>query len=56
MRLRSQFTSIVDESMRSRDGDNGALDRDADLKPWMEAGKLLWIQPGDTSLTLRSLQ
>ena len=38
----------------SRDGDDATLDRDFDLKPWMEAGKLLWIQPSDTSMTLRS--
>ncbi|HWQ22307.1 MAG TPA: hypothetical protein VN478_06240, partial [Clostridia bacterium] len=37
----------------SFDGDVAALDRDFDLKPWMEAGKLLWIQPGDASMTLR---
>lgn len=26
---------------------------DFDLEPWIKAGKLLWIAPGDTSLTLR---
>jgi len=53
----TDFYEVVDDQgtlMWSRDGDNAALDRDADLKPWMEAGKLLWIQPGDTSMTLRS--
>jgi hypothetical protein len=53
----TDFYEVVDSQGAltwSRDGDNAALDRDADLKPWMEAGKLLWIQPGDTSMTLRS--
>ena len=27
---------------------------DFDLAPWIEQGKLLWIAPGDTALTLRS--
>lgn len=29
-------------------------DMDFDLRPWIEAGKLLWIAPDDASLTLRS--
>ncbi len=28
-------------------------DWDYDLRPWIERGKLLWIAPGDSSLTLR---
>jgi hypothetical protein len=53
----TDFYEIVDAQgvlTWSRDGDTAALNRDADLKPWMEAGKLLWIQPGDTSMILRS--
>ncbi len=53
----TDFYEVVDSQgilTWSRDGDNAALDRDFDLKPWMEAGKLLWIQPGDTSMTIRS--
>ena len=29
-------------------------ERDYDLTPWVAAGRLQWIAPGDTSLTLRS--
>jgi hypothetical protein len=29
-------------------------DNDYDLGPWLRSGKLLWIAPGDTELTLRS--
>ena len=53
----ADFYEVVDNQgvlTWSCDGDIAALDRDFDLKPWMEAGKLLWIQPGDTSMTLRS--
>ena len=53
----TDFYEVVDSQGRltwSCDGDVVALDRDFDLKPWIEAGKLLWVQPGDTSLTLRS--
>lgn len=28
-------------------------DLDFELRPWLESGKLLWIAPGDASLTLR---
>ena len=38
----------------SQDDDNAFLDRDYDLEPWIRAGKLLWIAPGDTSLLLRA--
>ena len=51
------FYEVVDSQgvlTWSCDGDIAALHRDFDLKPWMEAGKLLWIQPGDASMTLRS--
>lgn len=51
------FYEVVDNQgvlTWSCDGDIAALDRDFDLKPWIEAGKLLWIQPGDDSMTLRS--
>ncbi|MFZ2413723.1 MAG: hypothetical protein WAW16_05830 [Candidatus Cryosericum sp.] len=53
----TDFYEVVDSQgvlTWSCDGDLAALDRDFDLKPWMEAGKLLWIQPGDASTTLRS--
>lgn len=53
----TDFYEVVDSQgvlTWSCDGDIAALDRDFDLKPWMEAGKLLWIQPSDTSMTLRS--
>jgi hypothetical protein len=53
----TDFYEVVDSQGMltwSCDGDIAALDRDFDLKPWMDAGKLLWIQPGDTSMTLRS--
>jgi hypothetical protein len=53
----TDFYEVVDDQgtlMWSYGGDTAALDRDFDLKPWMEAGKLLWIQPGDTSMTLCS--
>lgn len=53
----TDFHEVVDSQgvlTWSCDGDMAALDRDFDLKPWMDAGKLLWIQPGDTSMTLRS--
>ena len=29
-------------------------EKDFDLGPWFDSGKLLWIAPGDASLTLRS--
>ena len=38
----------------SQDDDSAFLDRDYDLEPWIRAGKLLWIAPGDTSLLLRA--
>jgi len=38
----------------SQDDDSIRLDRDYDLEPWIEAGKLLWIAPGDTSLLLHA--
>jgi hypothetical protein len=53
----TDFYEVVDDQgtlMWSYDGDSAALDRDFDLTPWMEAGKLLWTLPGDTSMTLRS--
>ncbi len=53
----TDFYEVVDSQGTltwSCDGDIAALDRDFDLKPWMEAGKFLWIQPGDASMTLRS--
>jgi hypothetical protein len=53
----TDFYEVIDDQGRlmwSCDGETATLDRDFDLKPWMEAGKLLWIQPGDTSMTLRS--
>jgi len=53
----TDFYEVVDDKGTltwSCDGDDTILDRDFDLKPWMEAGKLLWMQPGDTSMTLRS--
>jgi hypothetical protein len=28
-------------------------DKDLDLGPWLDSNKLLWIEPGDTTLTLR---
>jgi len=30
------------------------IDADFDLAPWIEQGKVLWIAPGDESMTLRS--
>jgi hypothetical protein len=53
----TDFYEVIDSQgvlTWSCDGDLAALDRDFDLKPWMEAGKLLWIPPGDASMTLRS--
>jgi hypothetical protein len=34
--------------------DDGESGWDFDLRPWIEKGKLLWIAPGDESLTLRA--
>jgi len=53
----TDFYEVVDSEGTltwSQDGDDATMDRDFDLQPWMEAGKLLWIQPGDTSMILRS--
>jgi hypothetical protein len=53
----TDFYEVVDDQGAltwSCDGDSAELDRDDNLETWIEAGKLLWIQPGDTSMTLRS--
>lgn len=34
-------------------GEPAPADMDFELRPWLESGKLLWIAPGDESLTLR---
>ena len=33
---------------------DGVEDRDFDLRPWLERGQLLWIEPDDAGLVLRS--
>jgi hypothetical protein len=46
--LRPDGTPTSDHSIQIDD------DRDLDLGPWLDQGKLQWIAPGDTSLTLRT--
>jgi hypothetical protein len=50
------FYSWVDEGGRRRwaEADEDGEEWDFDLKPWLANGQLLWIAPGDASLTLRS--
>ena len=46
----------TDQSGRQRwaEADEDGEIRDFDLAPWLESGQLMWIAPGDASLTLRS--
>jgi hypothetical protein len=37
------------------EAESDELDYDFDLEPWIKSGKLLWIEPGDMSLTLKSV-
>ena len=46
---------FIDENGQIRLGSepDNPSDMDFDLAPWISNGKLLWIAPGDTTLTLR---
>jgi len=37
------------------EAESDELDYDFDLEPWIKSGKLMWIEPGDTTMTLKSV-
>jgi hypothetical protein len=52
--IRSFTFQRADGSMASGHATQADGDKDFELRPWLESGRLSWIAPGDASLTLRT--